>query len=737
MSAGIEQRILRDIATSTGDDELTESVPFEQQPVYKVYNDTRIPISKKAGTLWRSRRDAATRKLEQSGRIANWEEAIRYYKNDQRTGRVGQAARTRADKGRTNRESENIVFANTSSLVPAIYAKNPSCEVTANYRDNNEEGGADDQLRATSTVAERLVNVILNKKGAPGVNLKSKARKAVVMSTLTNIAYLEIGYTFRDQSSEQALQDLDRIAQQMAVATDTKDIEELEGQLEALEEKVSFLNPSGPKVNFRHPKDVLVDPDNEGDIQDARWLMVADYLSTQYINAMYRMKQGEEWRSLYKPTHVVSAGDGKGVQEEINTFSLLKGRTDYRSFGFDDEDSFNKATRTKVWRVWDRTTRRVYLFSDDDWKWPIWVWDDPYNLETFFPIYSIQFYTDPEDDIGQSEVMYYLDQQDAINEVNEEYRKIRKRIMGTLFYNKSVIKDASIIDAYMKGEDKDRAVGVDAPPDANLNQALFSLVPPSVNYVQLLNKDFYYGPIQKVSSVQPVMQGEQFKTNTTNEAIETYNSTQQTRLDEKIDAVEDLIGDVSWGIMQLCLQFMTQEEVGALLGEDDGAKWQNFTPPEIRTRFSVRVVGGSSQKPTSKIKKQEAVQMAQALGQFAQAGQGAVVLMMLKVMERAFDELTITEEDWKFLQATIMQSVQNSNPTGAEGAAGPGGPGGAPGQEAPPTGSPDALLQQVATVIDQLPPQAKAALGKAMEQGVPVMEAFPRIMEMAQGMVEQ
>jgi hypothetical protein len=236
-----------------------------------------------------------------------------------------------------------------------------------------------------------------------------------------------------------------------------------------------------------------------------------------------------------------------------------------------------------------------------------------------------------------------------------------------------------------------------------------------------------------VSSVQPVMQGEQFKTNTTNEAIDTYNSQQQTRLDEKIDAVEDLIGAVSWGIMQLCLQFMAKEEVGALIGEDDGAKWQNFTPPEIRTRFSVQVVGGSSQKPTSKVKKQEAIQMAQTLGQYAQAGQGVVILMMLKVMERAFDELTITEEDWRFMQTAIMQSIQNSNPQGQ----GPGG--GQPGQDqqAPPTGSPDALLQQVASVVDQLPPQAKEALGRAMAQGVPVAEAFPRIMEMAQGMAEQ
>lgn len=725
MSAGTEDRIINQIAADTGDEELAQQQEgLAPTPVYKMYDDVRIPVSKKAGTLWKSRRDAAQRKLEQTGRIANWEEAIRYYKNDQRAGREGKAAKTRKDKGRVGRESENIVFANTSALVPSIYAKDPTSEVTSNIRDDQQEGGPDDYMKRCATVAERLVNTLSAKRAAPGINLKPKARKGVIMGILTNIAYLEVGYTFKDQSSEQALSDLDRVAQEMATAKDIEVIERLEGELEALEEKVDFLNPSGPWVKFKHPKMILTDPDaDEADLSDHRWIMIAEYLPTPYINAVYRMKQGEEWRSLYKPTHVV-AGDAKGIEEEINSFSLLKGKTDYRSYGYIDEETFNKATRTKVWKVWDRVTRRVYMYSDDDWGWPIWVWDDPYNLDAFFPLFPLQFYTDPEDDIGQSEVMYYLDQQDGINEVNAELRKIRRKLMGTMFYNKNIIKDAAgVVDAYIKGDELDQGIPVDAPPDANLQQAFFALLPPSANYMQLFEvfRQTLNAAIQRVSSVQPVMQGQEFKTNTTNEAIETYNSTQQTRLDEKIDAVEDWIGAVHWAVIQMCMQFMSPDEVAAILGPQDAQHWRNLTPAEIRTGISVRVVGGSSQKPTAKVKKQEALQMVQGLGQFAQAGQGVVIIKMLEVMSRAYDELTISEEDWVFLKQAIMQSIQNSNPQGA----------GAPGEaEAPqPTGDP---LQELAARVDQLPPAAKMALGRAMSQGAPVAEALPQIMEMVQ-----
>jgi hypothetical protein len=106
MSAGTEDRIINQMATDTDDDELLDPTQgAAATPVYKMYEGARIPVSKKAGNLWKSRRDASQRKLEQTGRIANWEEAIRYYKNDQRANREGTAAKTRRDRGKSGRDS--------------------------------------------------------------------------------------------------------------------------------------------------------------------------------------------------------------------------------------------------------------------------------------------------------------------------------------------------------------------------------------------------------------------------------------------------------------------------------------------------------------------------------------------------------------------------------------------------------------------------------------------------------
>ena len=79
-----------------------------------------------------------------------------------------------------------------------------------------------------------------------------------------------------------------------------------------------------------------------------------------------------------------------------------------------------------------------------------------------------------------------------------------------------------------------------------------------MNFIQLFDKQPILEAIDRVSSVQPVMRGVEFKTNTTNQAINQYNSVQQTRTDEKIDAVEDFIGQIAWALAQMCLQFMDE-----------------------------------------------------------------------------------------------------------------------------------------------------------------------------------
>jgi hypothetical protein len=91
-----------------------------REPIYKMIGESRLPVSKKMGKVWQSRKDQVIASRKDS--MDAWREAIRYYDNDQldhRTqGNTASAGNMRGVRGVGTQftETENIVFANTSTM---------------------------------------------------------------------------------------------------------------------------------------------------------------------------------------------------------------------------------------------------------------------------------------------------------------------------------------------------------------------------------------------------------------------------------------------------------------------------------------------------------------------------------------------------------------------------------------------------------------------------------------------
>jgi hypothetical protein len=177
-----------------------------------------------------------------------------------------------------------------------------------------------------------------------------------------------------------------------------------------------------------------------------------------------------------------------------------------------------------------------------------------------------------------------------------------------------------------------------------------------------------------------------------------------------LDQVEDAIGTVGYLLLQLCWRYMTAEQVTGILGEK-GAGWRNLTDEEIKA-LSVRVEGGSTQKPNSTGKKKEALEVGQVLGQFARVTPVAAIVA-LKVMERAFDEIVINPEDWQAIQQSLAP------PPAPE--AGPGGP---PGEAGGQAGGPEG---------GQIPPEAEQAMQQMIEAGMPPEQAAQKVQQALNG----
>lgn len=698
--------------------------------VYKALPGSRIPVSSKRGGVWKSRRDTATKAMQDL--VDAWDEAIRYYNHDQADHRDGISSgyRNRWGKVSGNRNiarrlnemfssTENIVYSNVSAQVPELYAKNPIVSVTLEPSANPTDQEAGDEF---AHAIEKFINNIFSMKHAPGVNIKQKAKRNVLMCLLTNMAWFEVGYTQKDKSSDQAMQDLAALSQQLEQAENDEEIREVEGKLTALDEKVEFLQPSGPYVRIRYPHQVLRDPNSsDPNLSDANWIMIEDMLPTQYINAIFAIENedSDENVSIYEPSHILNNGNDTNDDAEYSLFQ--KTDNNYNAYGFETKEAFDKACMTKVWYVWDKVTRRLEMYADNDWKWPIWVWDDPYQLQGFFPLTPLWFHDNPIALYAKGEVSYYLDQQDQINEINDEKRRALYWARRNIFYNKNLGLTQEAIDQVLKGPDA-TATPLDVPEGVDPSKMIFSIVPPSMNFTQLFDKKDLYQSVDRIAATSEAERGGEFKTNTTNKAIDYYSTMGNMRMDMRLDAIEDALGDVGWKLAQLCLRFMDAQTATDISGVDCSAFWRPLDNLRDFARMSVQVVGGSTQKLTTQQKKQEAIQISQVLSQYVRAAPATALKVSLNMMSKAFDDFMISKADWDAIAAEVQQMA-----TSQQGGA-PGQMGGPPtqGGEAPGGGMP--IVAMIVQAMQKLPPQVLQAIGNALAQGIPPAQVFQQVL---------
>ena len=630
---------------------IEEEVQTEYTPLYKMYGDNKIPVSKAECKLWHTRQKQGLKVMEDV--TDQWDLAYKYFNADQVdfNDRGEVEFRNSSKLRKTCKNSQNLVWCNNISLIPALYSQDPTIEVT-----NNKD--KDELAQKQSTMLERLINVLFKKKSAPGLHIKKKVRKSILNALLTNRGIIKIGWTFQIDGTERALQEMEVLSQQLVEAKDVKEIKELEGKLQALEELVNYTQKEGPFAKHVRPFDLIVDPNAlEQDGTDAEWIMEREWIPTEYLKAKFGHEEAEndDVKSIYAPDVVLPIGNKDKADDDSDVLSTVDDEQVFNNYGYDNAENYKRSCLTECYWVWDKIKRRVYLFSNSSWEYPIWVWNDPYNLEEFYPYYILNFYENPNSAICKGETSYYLDQQDTINMINDQLQKMREFGFNHFLFDTNSGIDKNDIQKWANGGKN--ILGVKLPPNKKWEDILFNGQLPSDKTQQLYDKSDIINTIDMITGTDATTRTGEYKTNTTNFAIQSYMAGKTIKLDDKRDAIETWLGEIGWGIAQLCLQFMEKDQVESLIGIGNADLWENVDPQFIPVKFSLQCVGGSTQKPTSDFKKQEALQISQVLGQFASASP-YVVIVMLQVLQRALDEVVVKEEDIEMIKNSILQQMQ-------------------------------------------------------------------------------
>ena len=675
---------------------------------YQVYPDSKIPVSKAFGSLCRTMVDSAMKANELIHEA--WEQCFAYYNNHQV--KISESSKGTFSRGDI---TENMVYSNINVMLPAVYGRDPDIAVNTTDKEDEE----------FSKCASNLLNALL--KGKNLLNCKPKIKKAVGVALMTNFGIVKLDYVLKADSTDSVMTDLMEVTKEIEKAKSQKSLESAYGKLAAIESVANVFEPGGPKLRNVMAKNLVIDPVAEmPDGTDAGWMAERCYLPTNFLKHKFTRKNKDEnaWYYIFKPTHKAIFSSGNSTNTKDDAYGLvletLGGETSAQEN--DEVAGYRSLYYTECWFFWDKATRRTSLFAADDWTYPLWIWDNYTKTTRFFPYFIIGFGLSTGQTTTVGEVSYYLDQQDEINQINRQVSRIRNSIFNFFFYNSHKISqaDAEILMAAVKRGfvDEQSVIGVKVPEGTKISDVFESLVPPSLNYEALFNKEPTMQSINRISNTSDAIRGTQFKTNTNEASVQSYQDAARMSVGAKIEVVEDVMSDLCKALLEQCVQNMSQTEVETLVGSDIAKAWQNMTLDEYNKRFALDIVPGTSEKPNSVFKKKEAIQVAQAIGQFASSAPMTSMKVALRVLEQAFTEVVIKPEDWDMMEQEMQANMARGNSTGAPappqpGQNGPppsGGPAGA--QGAPPPGD-------IPPELANLPPQVKQHVMEMHQQGAP------------------
>lgn len=597
----------------------------EFQPLFKMISDNKIPVSKKEGVLWKERLELCRKRTEDLSEA--WETIKDVY-----LGKTN-APSLDLDKKRSfihqeDKVFENLLWANTIGINRETVMKLPHIEITTGYEPHE----------AIAQAYERAINNYMGQIGNSGLNCKEKLKKADISAQLTNRGIIRLDWNDK-VDTDKLFSDIRNIEQKLAVATSTKEIQKLEGELYAANEKLSTSGMSGAQLTLIDPTRLFVDPNSQLESGlDADWMIEERIEFESILKAKYGTEEGTVYAG--EKSKIESSDKDKFKEECINYAS-----------GEDTDVTSDNLKTVKTYYVWDKLKKRLYLYQEGKWDYPLWVWEDPYGLERFFPYYILSYNYGVTDSNILPEAAYYLPLMNGLNKINSMVDKARDRAFGTVIADKKYRiheKDLQNIAAGKPGY-----VLVDTPEGKNVRDGITGMITPGMENPALVNKFDLYQSIAKLCTADNITRGEEYKANTTNMAIQQYSSGRKVIIGVRVDALLAFYCAMARDILQLMIDRLTEDEWLKFVTPSDA---QIITSSRIAIYdTSFKLVGDDTVEPTAAIKKQEAMQLAQILGQFA-AATPAVSIVALKAISRAFNEVVITDNDW----AMIFQSLQQA-----------------------------------------------------------------------------
>jgi hypothetical protein len=537
----------------------------------------------------------------------------------------------------------NIAFSIVNIIAPAVAVNYPKITVNSRNPDN----------AANAVIAEAVVNYWWKYK-----DIKAEFRRAVKDLLITGHGWVKTGYRFIEEN---------------AVNEDGDQSEDIEGGQATSNTIVLRDEPFAERVS---PFDVFVDADATS-MADIKW--IAQRIRRPISDVRADKRYSKSAREAVEIMAVHRYGDDPS-KRKIND----------KNYGY-----------AEIWEYYDVQNRMMAVFCEGGEQFLIKPTPIPFAFGHPFVMlrnYDIPDFFYPIGDLEQIEPL-----QKEINATRTQMMNHRKKFARKYLYKESAF-DQMGRNAL---EDDSDNVMVPVVGDDPIG-AVVSPFPAVIDPPEFYNQSaLILSDIDRITGMPEFMSGGLPEIRRTATEVSAVVDAANARTSDKLAIVEHSISEVARRMLILAQQFMTGEQVARLMGKDGEPLWVTYDREFLEGDFDFEVVGGSTQPNNEAQRRQQTLQLMDAMAPFAQSGIINMQELAAYVLQNGFN----VKNPEKFLSQPAPPMAPAGPPAGPAGM--PMGPEGMPmgpeGMPMPPQGGmpPEAG--------GQIPPELLALM--AQQQG--------------------
>lgn len=349
----------------------------------------------------------------------------------------------------------------------------------------------------------------------------------------------------------------------------------------------AYVNPGMPWFLRARPDDVVYPWGCESS-KNAAWVATRHFRPLIDIKADPKYKNTSTLTGIYTRQRTTPAGGNKEPYDDVMP---------------QDQEW------VELWQIRDAKTGKIKALCMNH---PDWLRDDDDLLQIDgLPVDTLIFNPDPDYIYGIPDARIIEPQLLELNEIRTQAMKHRRIDILKLLYKKGAIKPEAL--ARLLDERVQAAVEIEA--EANLSEAVMPLNPGASGILADLVKmgEVVRGDVREQVGFSRASTGEyQGKTHVSAAETDVVQWAGQIRVDERRDAVADLLTNVVRRFNQIVFTHWTTDMVRSVVGPDGARWWLKFTPADIKAEYNIKVDPNNAIPVDQRTRKQDAMEMAKA-----------------------------------------------------------------------------------------------------------------------------